>query len=99
MSKKVKAVIAVMVAVIVVLAGSLVYVSTDSQKKIAVANAKYQDVVDNYKLYKNIISQDEVEQTLFGQPISTERDGEYRIVRGRYTNSARHLGSRRGLRH
>ena len=79
MSKKVKTVIAVMVAVIVVLAGSLVYVSTDSQKKIAVANAKYQDVVDNYKLYKNIISQDEVEQTLFGQPISTERDGEYRI--------------------
>ena len=32
-----------------------------------------------YKLYKNIISQDEVEKTLFGQPISTERNGEYRI--------------------
>ncbi len=33
----------------------------------------------HYKLYKNIISQEEVEQTLFGQPVSTERDGEYRI--------------------
>ena len=31
------------------------------------------------KLYKNIISQDEVEQTLFGQPISEDRNGEYRI--------------------
>ena len=79
MDKKIKAIIAVMVAVIVVLAGSLVYVSVDSQKKVEAANAKYQDVVDNYKLYKNIISQDEVEQTLFGQPISKERNGEYRI--------------------
>ena len=33
----------------------------------------------HYKKYKNIISQDKVEQTLFGQPISKERDGEYRI--------------------
>ncbi len=32
-----------------------------------------------YKRYKNIISQDEVEQTLFGQTISPERNGEYRI--------------------
>ena len=32
-----------------------------------------------YKMYKNIISQEEVEQTLFGQPISEERNGEYRI--------------------
>lgn len=32
-----------------------------------------------YKKYKNIISQEEVEKTLFGQPISKERDGEYRI--------------------
>lgn len=79
MSKKIKAIIAVMAAVIVALAGSLVYVSINSQKRIEAANAKYQDVVDNYKLYKNIISQDEVEQTLFGQPVSTERDGEYRI--------------------
>ena len=33
----------------------------------------------NYKQYKNIISQDEVEQTLFEQPISEERNGEFRI--------------------
>ncbi len=79
MTKKVKGIIAVMVAVILALSGALIYVHTDSQKKIAAANAKYKDVVENYKLYKNIISQDEVEQTLFGQPISKERDGEYRI--------------------
>ena len=34
----------------------------------------------HYKRYKNVISQDEVENTLFGQPISTERDGEYRLA-------------------
>ena len=33
----------------------------------------------HYKLYKNIISQEEVEKTLFKQPISEKRDGEYRI--------------------
>ena len=33
----------------------------------------------HYKRYKNIISQEEVEKTLFGQPISKERNGEYRI--------------------
>ena len=33
----------------------------------------------HYKRYKNVISQQEVEDTLFGQPISSERDGEYRI--------------------
>ena len=32
-----------------------------------------------YKMYKNIISQDEVEKTLFGQKISEDRNGEYRI--------------------
>ena len=37
------------------------------------------DTMAQYKLYKNIISQDEVEETLFGQPISPDRDGEYRI--------------------
>lgn len=33
----------------------------------------------HYKKYKNIISQEEVEKTLFGQTISEERNGEYRI--------------------
>ena len=33
----------------------------------------------HFKRYKNVISQQEVEQTLFAQPISAERDGEYRI--------------------
>lgn len=32
-----------------------------------------------YKKYKDIISQEEVEKTLFEQPISEERDGEFRI--------------------
>jgi L,D-peptidoglycan transpeptidase YkuD (ErfK/YbiS/YcfS/YnhG family) len=35
--------------------------------------------VSKYKRYKNIISQDEVEKTLFGQPISASRNGEYRM--------------------
>ena len=41
------------------------------------------DTMAQYKLYKNIISQDEVEETLFGQPISPDRDGEYRDQRER----------------
>lgn len=38
-----------------------------------------EDKYSNYKMYKNVISQEEVENTLFGQPISEERNGEYRI--------------------
>ena len=64
MTAKIKAIIAVMGAVILILAGLLIYTQIDASR---------------YKRYKNIISQDEVEQTLFGQPISEERDGEYRI--------------------
>lgn len=64
MTKKVKAVFCVMLAVILVLAGLLIYTQVDKS---------------NYKRYKNVISQDEVEKTLFGQPISLERDGEFRI--------------------
>ena len=36
-------------------------------------------LLSDYKRYKNVISQEEVEHILFGQPISTERNGEYRI--------------------
>ncbi len=64
MTKKIKAVISVMAAIILVLSGLLVYTQIDKA---------------HYKRYKNIISQEEVENTLFNQPISTERDGEYRI--------------------
>lgn len=64
MTKKVKGVIAVLVSIIVVLSGLLVYTQVDKS---------------HYKRYKNIISQEEVEQTLFGQPISKERNGEFRI--------------------
>lgn len=32
-----------------------------------------------FKFYKNVISQEEVENTLFGQKISEDRNGEYRI--------------------
>ena len=64
MTKKVKALICVMLAVILVLSGLLIFTQIDKS---------------HYKRYKNIISQEEVEQTLFGQPISTERNGEYRI--------------------
>ena len=64
MTKSVKATISVMTAVILILTGLLIYTQVDKA---------------HYKRYKNVISQEEVEQTLFGQPISTERDGEYRI--------------------
>ncbi|MBE6816982.1 MAG: hypothetical protein E7520_04695 [Ruminococcaceae bacterium] len=70
MTKGIKATIAVMAAVILVLSGLLVYTNVGAKKGADTAE---------YKLYKNIISQEEVEKTLFGQPISTERDGEYRI--------------------
>ena len=43
---------------------------------MAVGQAKLRS---QYKLYRNVISQDQVEETLFGQPISKERDGEYRL--------------------
>lgn len=33
----------------------------------------------NTARYKSVLTQDEIEQTLFHQPISTDRDGEYRI--------------------
>ena len=45
---------------------------------VKLANVKKEDY-SGFKMYKNIISQDEVENTLFGQPISAERNGEYRI--------------------
>ncbi|MBQ3391177.1 MAG: hypothetical protein IJG56_02075, partial [Clostridia bacterium] len=62
--KKQSTIIAILVVIIAILAGSLIYVLIDHS---------------HYKHYKNVISQEEVEQTLFEQPISTERDGEYRI--------------------
>lgn len=64
MSKKAVLTIVAMAVVIAVLAGLLIYTLIDNSR---------------YKKYKNVISQDEVEATLFGQPISKERDGEYRI--------------------
>ena len=41
--------------------------------------ATLDELTTEYKCYKNIISQEEVRRTLFEQPISGERDGEYRI--------------------
>ncbi|MBR2743403.1 MAG: L,D-transpeptidase family protein [Clostridia bacterium] len=58
-----KAVI-ILACVVAVLAAALIYTQIDAS---------------HYKRYKNIISQDEVEQILFGQPVSAEREGEYRI--------------------
>ena len=79
MAKNVKVIISVLAALIIVLSCTLVYVHIDAQNEIEAANAKYQDITKDYKLYKNIISQEEVESTLFGQPISKERNGEYRM--------------------
>lgn len=52
------------VVIILILAGSLIFVLIDNS---------------HYKRYKNIISQEEIEKTVFKQPISTSRNGEYRI--------------------
>mgnify|MGYP002624883914 CR=1 FL=1 len=46
----------------------------ETNKKEDIAEEEQQ-----YKRYRNILSQDEIEDTLFGQPISTDRNGEYRI--------------------
>ncbi len=66
--KRMKMICAILAALVVLLGAAAAF--------LGVSNAKLKN---DYKRYKNIISQDEVEQTLFGQPISTERDGEYRI--------------------
>ena len=63
MNKKTLLII-VLIAIILILLGGLIYVLVNNS---------------HYKKYKNIISQDEVEKTLFGQPISDSRNGEYRI--------------------
>ena len=36
-------------------------------------------LLSDYKLYKNVMSQDEIEEILFAQPVSKARDGEMRI--------------------
>ena len=64
MPKKARATIIAMGVCIAVLAGLLIYSRVDAAR---------------YKRYKNVISQEEVRHTLFGQPISADRSGEYRI--------------------
>ena len=56
--------IAVLIIIVLVLIGILIYMFINNS---------------HYKKYKNIISQEEVEKTLFNQPISSMRNGEYRI--------------------
>ncbi len=43
------------------------------------AEKEKEDLLASYKLYKNVLSQDELEEVLFGQPLSDARDGEMRI--------------------
>lgn len=62
--KKSTLLIILLVLIIIILIGGLIYVLVNNS---------------HYKRYKNIISQEEVENTLFGQPISKERNGEFRI--------------------
>lgn len=62
--KKSTLLIILLVLLIIILIGVLIYVLVNNS---------------HYKRYKNIISQEEVEKTLFGQPISKERNGEFRI--------------------
>ena len=67
-TKRMKILCVVLAALVVILGASTAW--------FAVSKANF---TSQYKLYKNVISQDEVENTLFGQPISPERNGEYRI--------------------
>ena len=64
-TKNMKALCVILAVIVVLLAALSIW--------LAVRQAGF---ASKYKLYKNIISQDEVENTLFGQPISKERDGE-----------------------
>ena len=59
-----KKIFALLLALCLVLAGLLVWSRIDRS---------------HYKLYRNIISQEKVRDVLFGQPISPERNGEYRL--------------------
>ena len=65
-------VIIVLTVIILALTGILIFKCVDFEHD-------KKEFANQYKLYKNIISQDEVEHTLFEQPISSSRDGEYRI--------------------
>ena len=58
------AILIILSIIIAIFEGSISYVKIENSK---------------YKRYKNVISQEEVEKTLFEQPISEERDGEFRI--------------------
>ena len=64
MNKKTIIIIAILSLVIIALIGVIIGMKVDNSK---------------YKRYKNIISQEEVEKTLFGQAISKDRNGQYRI--------------------
>ena len=72
----------VLAALVLLLAAATVWLAVSR----AQVTKEYEDYKNNYedyknklqadyKLYKNIISQDEVEHILFGQPISPERNG------------------------
>lgn len=61
------------ISIIIIAVLSIVIVALIST--LIVLNVHY----SKFKMYKNIISQDEVENTLFGQKISKDRNGEYRI--------------------
>ena len=87
--KFLKILCAILAVLVVLTAAAAVFLAVNSKKleadltqaksDLEAAVAEKNALLSDYKLYKNIISQDEVEQTLFGQPISTERDGEYRM--------------------
>ncbi len=63
---KLKILCVILAVLVLLLAASSVWLAVsraDIQKEC-------EQISKDYKLYRNIISQDEVEQTLFGQPIS-----------------------------
>ena len=91
MNKIAKAIICILAALLLLLVGCT-SVNSEQQKELDSLKQQLEDLTKEnetlkqqiadfgqFKLYKNIISQEEVRNTLFGQPISTERNGEYRI--------------------
>ena len=77
--KKVLITIIIILLIAVVSLTFIVIKMNRSNKAYQDGNAELKKKIAEHKLYKNIISQEEVEKTLFGQAISEERNGEYRI--------------------
>lgn len=65
-------------AIALLLAGSTVWLAVSKANSTPREGTVLVDL-SRFKVYRSVFTQDEVEQSLFGQPVSAERSGEYRI--------------------